>query len=180
MPSYNKSMAKDFDGQYEDEEVVFIIKNHIIKIRKAFYILFILFLIASIPVLIWPDNINNLWIAFAGLGFGLLIFFYHWLGWYFSMIIVTNQRMRQITQKGFFNKSIIDLNLSKIQNISYNVPGLSASIFKYGTLVVQTYVGDLYIDKVSNPERNYNDLCNTIKTYVGTNQIMSGNENEIA
>jgi hypothetical protein len=139
-----------------------------VKMRKGFYLLTVPFLIASIPVLVWPDNINNLWFAFGGLGVGVLLFFYHWIGWYFSIFIVTNQRLRQITQKGFFNRSVIDLGLSKIQNISYNIPGLSASLFGFGTLVVQTYVGDLYLDKIEHPEKIYNDLTEAIKANAGT------------
>lgn len=161
-------MQKQFEGQHEDEEVLFIFRHHLIKIRKAFYMVFIPFLVASIPVLVWPENINNLWVAFGGLGLGLLLFFYHWLGWYFSVFIVTNQRLRQITQKGFFNRSVIDLGLSKIQNISYNVPGLSASMFGFGTLVIQTYVGDLYLDKIEHPAKIYNDLTDAIKQHVGS------------
>jgi len=169
-------MPKQFEGQHEDEEVLFIFRHHIIKIRKAFYMLAIPFLIASIPVLVWPENTSNLWVAFGGLGVGLLLFFYHWLGWYFSIFIVTTQRLRQITQKGFFNRSVIDLGLSKIQNISYNIPGFTASVFGFGTLVVQTYVGDLYLDKIEHPSKIYNDLTNVIKQY-GNNE--AGYEKDI-
>jgi hypothetical protein len=161
-------MPKQFDGQHEDEEVLFIFRHHMVKMRKGFYLLTVPFLIASIPVLVWPDNINNLWFAVGGLGVGAFLFFYHWIGWYFSIFIVTNQRLRQITQKGFFNRSVIDLGLSKIQNISYNIPGLSASLFGFGTLVVQTYVGDLYLDKIEHPEKIYNDLTEAIKANAGT------------
>lgn len=171
-------MPKEFDGQYDDEEVLFIFRHHMIKMRKAFYLLLIPFLIASLPVLIWPENPNNLIVAFAGLGIGLLLFFYHWMGWYFSIFIVTNQRLRQITQKGFFNRSVIDLGLSKIQNISYNIPGLSASIFKYGTLVVQTYVGDLYLDKIEDPQRIYDQLSDAIKKSVHSDQTVPIHEKE--
>jgi hypothetical protein len=171
-------MPKQFDGQHEDEEVLFIFRHHLIKMRKGFYLLTVPFLIASIPVLIWPENINNLWFAFGGLGVGLLLFFYHWIGWYFSIFIVTNQRLRQITQKGFFNRSVIDLGLSKIQNISYNIPGLSASLFGFGTLVVQTYVGDLYLDKIEHPEKIYNDLTEAIKVNAGTAEA-TNNEKDI-
>ena len=97
----------------------------------------------------------------------------------FSIFIVTDQRLRQITQKGFFNRSVIDLGLSKIQNISYNVPGFSASIFGFGTLVVQTYVGDLYLEKIEKPAKIYNDLTTAIKQYTGTELAMT-NEKDFA
>jgi signal transduction histidine kinase len=169
-------MPKQFEGQHEDEQVLFIFRHHIIKMRKGFYLLAIPFLIGSIPILVWPDNTDNLWYAIAGLFLGVLLFFYHWLSWYFSIFIVTDQRLRQITQKGFFNRSVIDLGLSKIQNISYNVPGFSASIFGFGTLVVQTYVGDLYLEKIEHPTKIYNELTAVIKQYAGTESAMINNQ----
>jgi hypothetical protein len=158
-------MGATFEGQHEGEQVIFTFRRHIIAMRKGFYALAIPFLIASVPVLIWPENINNLWLAFAGLGLGLILFFYHWIGWYFSIFIVTDQRLRQITQKGFFNRSVIDLGISKIQNISYNVPGFTASVLGFGTMVVQTYVGDLYLDKIEHPTKIYSQLAEVIRQH---------------
>jgi hypothetical protein len=158
-------MGVTFEGQHESEQVIFTFRRHIIAMRKGFYALAIPFLLASIPVLIWPDNLNNLWLAFGGLGLGIILFFYHWIGWYFSVFIVTDQRLRQVTQKGFFNRSVIDLGISKIQNISYNIPGFTASMLGFGTLVVQTYVGDLYLDKVEHPTKIYANLAEVIRQY---------------
>lgn len=158
-------MATYFEGQNEDEELLFVFRRHPVAMRKGFYTLLIPFLLASVPVLLWPDNFNNLFIALAGLGAGLVLFLYHWIGWYFSVFIVTNQRIRQITQKGFFSRSIIDIGISKIQNISYNVPGFSAAAFGFGNLVVQTYVGNLYLDKILHPVKIFNDLQQVIKEH---------------
>jgi len=160
-------MAKRFEGQHDDEEVLFVFRRHPIVMRRGYYLLVIPFFLAAIPVLIWPDNINTLYIALGGLGLGLLLFFYHWIGWYFSVFIVTNQRLRQITQTGFFNRSVIDIGISKIQNVSYKVPGFSASVFGFGSLVVQTYVGDLYLDKIYHPEKIFNSLLKVLKEYGG-------------
>jgi uncharacterized membrane protein YdbT with pleckstrin-like domain len=165
-------MKKYFAGQHEDEEVLFTFRRHLIAMRKGFYMLLIPFLIACVPVLIWPDNLNNVVIAFGGLAIGLVLFFYHWMGWYFSIFIVTDQRLRQITQKGFFNRSIIDIGISKIQNVSYNVPGFTAAMFGFGNLVVQTYVGNLYLEKIEHPTKIFNDLLQVLKEHgnkAGTN-----------
>jgi len=155
-------MHKDFEGQQEDEKVLFTFRRHPIAMRKGFYSLLVPFLIASLPVLIWPENLNYLLVALGGFGLGLLLFFYHWIGWYFSVFIVTNIRMRQVTQKGLFNRSVIDLGVNKIQNISYNVPGLTASMLGYGTIVVQTYVGDLILDRIHHPSKIYNELSEVV------------------
>lgn len=155
-------MHADFEGQQENEQVIFTFRRHPIAMRKGFYALLIPFLIVSLPVLIWPENIDYLWVALGGLGIGMLLFFYHWIGWYFSVFIVTNLRLKQITQKGLFNRSVIDLGINKIQNISYNVPGFTASMLGYGTIVVQTYVGDLILDKLHHPSKIYNSLSEVV------------------
>ena len=153
---------QQFEGQHEGEEAILVFRRHPVAMRKGFYFLLIPFLISSLPVLFWPDNLALLWLALAGLVLGLVLFFYHWMSWYFSIFVVTNMRLRQVTQKGFFNKSVIDVGISKIQNVSYNVPGFSAAMLGYGNLVVQTYVGDLVLDKIHHPSKIYNDLQKVI------------------
>jgi len=167
-------MSKEFEGQHDDEEVIFLFRQHVVALRKGFYALLIPFLIASIPVLIWPENLAYLAVALGGFALGCMMFFYHWMGWHFSIYIVTNQRLRQVTQKGFFNKSVIDLGISKIQNLSYNVPGFTAAMLGYGTLVVQTYVGDLFLNRIHQPSKVYNDLAEVVKKY--GNDTVSFNE----
>lgn len=159
---YDKSMQQ-FDGQHDDEEIILVFRRHIIAMRKGFYLLLIPFVIASLPVLVWPGEIMWLYVALGGLAVGVLLFFYHWIGWYFTIFILTNQRLRQTSQTGVFGKSVIDLDISKIQNISYNVPGFTAEIFDFGTIVVQTYVGDLLLDKIHHPSKVYNDLQLAVK-----------------
>lgn len=75
---------------------------------------------------------------------------------------MTDQRIRQVTQKGFFGTDVVELSLSKIQNISYNIPGFFGEVFHFGTLVIQTFVGDLVIRNVEHPERTYNMLQDVV------------------
>ena len=92
-----------------------------------------------------------------------MLFFYHFLMWFYTYYIVTDQRIRQITQHGFFGKDVIELKLSKIQNISYSVPGFSGEMFKFGTIVIQTFVGDLVIKNVEHPDKIYNKLQDAVE-----------------
>ncbi len=151
-----------FDGQREGEEVLFVFRRHIIAMRRGFYGLLIPFALGSIPALISPDTLWLLWLSLGGFALGMLIFFYHWIGWFYSIFIVTNQRIQQTSQTGLFGKSVIDLSLSKIQNISYNVPGFTGEMFGFGTIVLQTYVGDMIIEKVHKPGEIYNKIQKAI------------------
>lgn len=159
---------REFDGQREGEELLFVFRRHIIAMRKGFYGLLIPLAIGSIPPLIWQDNLQLFLLPLIGLGIGLVIFAYHFMMWYFTVYIVSTERLRQVTQKGFFGKDVVELRLSKIQNISYNIPGFSGEIFGYGTLVIQTFVGDLVIHKVEHPDKIYNRLQDAV--------LQAGNE----
>ena len=152
----------EFEGQFPDEKLLFVFRRHIIAMRKGFYGLLIPFSLGVIPFLIWPNNIYLLWGPVIGFGLGLLIFVYHWMGWHFSVYIVTDQRIRQLTQNSLFGHSVIDLGLEKVQNISYNIPGFTGEIFNFGTIVLQTMVGDMVINKVPECEKIYDQLSDAI------------------
>lgn len=160
--SKKDEITQDFDGQREGEHLLFIFRRHIIAMRKGFWLLLIPFAISSTPVFIWPSTPQVYWSPLGGLLLGILLFSYHFLMWYYTIYIVSDQRLRQVTQKGFFGKDVVELGLSKIQSISYNVPGFSGEILGFGTIVIQTYVGDLIINKVEHPEKIYNKLQDAV------------------
>ena len=157
-----KNTAYDFDGQRDDEQLLFVFRRHIISMRKGFYLLLIPFAISAVPPLIWQNNLELFLLPVAGLVIGLALFSYHFIMWYFTIYIVTDQRLRQITQRGFFGKDVVELRLSKIQNISYNIPGFIGETFGFGTIVLQTLVGDLVIHKVEHPDQIYNQLQDAV------------------
>lgn len=152
-----------FDGQREGEEVKFIFRRHIFTAKKGLF--FMIFMIAAgiVPMVIWQGNSSLFWAFLCCVGLGILGFLYSYMLWYFSIYIVTDQRIRQISQKGVFKKTVVDLGLDKIQSISYGVPGIIAGIFGYGTILIQTGVGDLVISQVSKPSRIYDRLQNVLK-----------------
>ena len=162
MTKQEQATRLDFDGQRDGEELLFVFRRHIIAMRKGFYLLLVPFMLSAIPPLIWQSNLELFLLPIAGLLLGMMLFSYHFLMWYFTMYIVTDQRIRQITQKGFFGKDVIELRLSKIQNISYNIPGFTGEIFGFGTIVIQTFVGDLVINKVEHPDKIYNQLQDAV------------------
>ena len=155
-------MDKQFDGQRDDEEVELVFRRHIIALRRGFYSLLIPFAIFSIPALIWQNELWLFYLSFGALALGLQLFAYHWVGWYYTYFIITNQRLRQVKQNGLFGRSVIDLRLSKIQNVSYEIVGFSGEVFGFGTIVIQTYVGDLVLDRLHHPDKIYNKLQDSV------------------
>lgn len=163
----NEPEAKlDFEGQRSDENLLFIFRRHMISMRKGFYLLLVPLAVTAIPPLIWQTNLELFLLPIAGLVIGVLLFSYHFILWYFTIYIVTDQRIRQVTQRGLFGKDVIELRLSNIQNISYNVPGFTGEVFKFGTIVIQTFVGDLVINQVEYPDKTYNKLQDAVNKAV--------------
>ena len=143
---------KYFSDQFDDEEMLLLFRKHPVVMRKALVFGSLLLLIGVLPALAYPTML----VFFGGLAIGLIlflmVFFYSWMGWYFSVYIVTNQRFIQSTQKGLWKHSVVDIGLDKIQTISYEINGLQETMLGFGTIVVQTYVGDLVIHDVHKPK----------------------------
>lgn len=153
---------EEFEGQHNGEELLFVFRRHIIAMRKGFYGLLIPLALGAIPPLIWQDKLELFILPLIGLVIGLMLFAYYFIMWYFTMYIVTTERIRQITQYGLFGKDVVELRLSKIQNISYNIPGFTGEIFKFGTIIIQTFVGDLVIHMVEHPSKIYTKLQDAV------------------
>lgn len=150
-----KHPHKYFEDQFEDEEVLYVFRHHPIMMRVGLVLGMLGPLVGIIPAAINP----NLGFGFffgglaAGCLLGLLIFFPGWISWYFSVFIVTNQRFIQITQKRLFHRAVADIGLNQIQSINYEVSGLQQTLLGFGTIKMQTYVGDLTIHELHHPAR---------------------------
>lgn len=152
-----------FDGQREGEKVLFIFRRHILTAKRGLIFLIIMTGLGILPMVMWPGDVRMFWIFLGVFIFGIFGAVYAYILWYFSIYIVTNERIRQISQRGLFKKTVIDLGMDKIQSISMSVPGLLAGIFGYGTIKIQTGVGDLIITMVPKPKKVLNKLQNAEK-----------------
>ncbi len=155
--------AKSFDDQLDNEEVLFVFRKHPVVMRKGLVFGMVAVLFGTIPALIRPEYSYFFGGLAAGAFLGGLIFLPFWIGWYYSVFIVTDQRLVQITQKGMFNRSVVDLNLGQIQMVNYQVAGFQETLLGYGTIMMQTYVGDLVIHDVHHPAKIQKKLLSILR-----------------
>jgi hypothetical protein len=151
MAKKEKQPAKQFKDQFDDEEVLFVFRKHPIVMRKGLIFSMVAILLGTVPALIKPELSYFYGGLAAGLVLAIIVFLPSWIVWYYSIFIVTDQRMIQITQKGFFNKSVVDLGLGKIQSTNYEIKGVQATLLGFGTIMIQTYMGDLVVHEVHKP-----------------------------
>jgi hypothetical protein len=153
MKHKSDKKKKYFSDQFDDETMLLMFRKHPVVMRKEILIASVVLLLGVIPALVIPTYA----VFFGGLGSGFLvsflIMFYAWIGWHFTVYIVTDQRLMQINQKGLWKRSVVDIGLDKIQTVSYEIKGLQETLFGFGTIVIQTYVGELVIHDVHHPRQ---------------------------
>lgn len=162
---------KYFADQFDDEEVLYVFRKHPIVMRKGLIIGMVAWLVGPVYTLgltyLRPNNYPSVTFFFMSLilsiVFGILLIVPSWIGWYFSVFIVTDQRLIQITQKGLFKRSVVDMGLGQIQMVNYDVSGLQETLLGFGTITMQTLVGDLVIHDIHHPEKIQKKLLRILR-----------------
>lgn len=162
MAEAKQTKHKYFEDQFDDEEVLYVFRRHPIVMRKGIIIGSAGILAGPVYTLlltvIYAHNVekyptpNFFFLSLiASFGLSILLFFPSYISWYFSVFIVTDQRFIQITQKGLFHRAVADIALAQIQSVNYEVSGLQETLLGFGTIKMQTYVGDMTIHDVHKP-----------------------------
>jgi len=70
--------------------------------------------------------------------FVIVLFYSFFIDFYLDEMIITNDRLIDIEQNGLLARTIAETDLYLIQDVTSEIKGLFASIFKYGRVVIQT------------------------------------------
>jgi len=154
---------KYFEDQFDDENVLYVFRKHPIVMRKGLILGMLSLLLGTVPALIKPEFSYFYGGLAAGFILGLIVFAPSYIAWYFSLFIVTDQRFIQITQKGLFHRSVVDIGLTQIQMVNYEIAGLQETLLGYGTIMMQTFMGDLIIHDVHHPGEIQKKILNILR-----------------
>lgn len=156
---------KYFEDQFDDEEVLFVFRRHPVVMRTGLVLFSIGPLLGVLPAAIKPTLGFGAFFGGLAAGFvlGVILFFPGWIAWYYSVFIVTDQRFIQITQKGLFHRSVVDIGLNQIQMVNYEVAGVQETLLGFGTIMMQTYMGELLIHDVHHPAHIQKKLLNILR-----------------
>lgn len=83
--------------------------------------------------------------------------------WRMDALIVTDQRVVENSQQGFFSKTVTELLFQDILEISYSKEGLNASLYDYGDVKFRTAAeNEIVIEQIPDPDHIV-ELINTIR-----------------
>jgi uncharacterized membrane protein YdbT with pleckstrin-like domain len=131
-----------------DEHIVTVVHRHVIGLVFIYLeALGAVVALLALMILVFPGLFSNLsaqsnMLVIAGAIFGTaLIFFILFLATYIyrqSKLIVTNQNLIQILQKGLFVRKVSRLSISNVEDVTADQNGFLPTFFNYGTLNVET------------------------------------------
>jgi hypothetical protein len=156
---------KGFPGQHDHEEVLLVFRHHLMSMRKELIVSMFILVLALLPATIWPGNMLALQFLGVLAILAFIYFIWGWVGWYYSVYIATNERIIEVRQHGFFDRRVSEFGIDKVQNINYHIKGLQAVLFRYGTIEVRTYVGDLIMRGIHNPVSIQQKLVKIVQEY---------------
>lgn len=138
----------NFPGKREGEVIILFLRRHwfIFFMRLLFIIVSVASLVAVYYlILLLNSNFQeneyyNLLLFGESLAtlFIWNFFFILWLDYYLDAWIVTNERIINIEQRGFFVRNISELKLTKIQDVTSEIIGVIPTLLDYGNIYVQT------------------------------------------
>lgn len=173
---------KYFEDQFDNEDVLLVFRKHPVVMRKGLVVAMIGPLLGVIPAAAKPSLGFGWFFGGLAIGFaiGLIFFLPSWIAWFYSVFIVTDQRLIQITQKGLFHRSVVDVGLNQIQMVNYEIAGLQQTLLGFGTMMVQTYMGDLVIHDVHHPAKIQKHMLHILRDQgvIITNNPFNRNEKE--
>lgn len=151
----------------------------IIMVRKYFFVFStqltvgIVFIIASF-FLLYPLFNWGLWgilIFFVLLCIGIYIIFRVIYVYSFNIFIITDQRIIDVDQRGFFDRIVSETTYQKIQDVSFRLKGMMQTILHYGSVVIQTAGNQANIELhgVKNPEKIQQIIVDIQREYTESN-----------
>ncbi len=140
-------VGKFFPSQKSQEKVFLLLRRHWFTYFGFVAVSFIMSIPIFILIAYWINNpeifagnMGNIAIAavFAYTLFGLGLMLYGFIDYYLDVYIVTNERIVNIEQNGFFRREISELNLHQVQDVSAKVNGFFPTMMHYGNIFIQT------------------------------------------
>lgn len=153
---------KYFKEQFDNEDVLLVFRKHPIVMRKGLIFSMLGLLLGTIPALIKPEYSYFFGGLLAGFLLAIIIMFPYWVRWYFSVYIMTDKRFIQQT-RSLLSVSVVDIGLDQIQMINYQIKGIQETLLGFGTIMVQTFVGDLIIHDVHHPAKLQKQMIHILR-----------------
>ncbi len=153
-------------GSHDGEKTVAVLRRHWMNLSSLmFSLLFVLLLPPAfyatvrtfIPELL--DDPAKTTVLILGVSifflYAWLFLFQNYLDYYLDVWIVTNRRILNIEQHGLFGRTVSELRLHRVQDVTSEIKGFAATMMDFGNVYIQT-AGEqerFVFEKIPHPTR---------------------------
>ena len=148
-----------FEGKKDDEEVVLFLHRHWFTIINKVIAVFLISLLPLLLVLVLGQYIVPYLSVFIFLWSAYILFLWFALFYIITMYvlnfwIVTNERIVDSEQIGFFNRKVAELSLYVIQDVSTTLQGFIPTALNFGSVIIQSAGREnhFFFDQVPKPQ----------------------------
>lgn len=152
-------------GKLPDEQILKIIrKDGFIFFKRIILVVVLVGLPALVGLMmlyIYPNWLNGeisyplIVLTVSGyILFIWLFFFFSFIDYYLDIWIITDERIIDVRQEGFFSRVVSELKLFQVQDVTSEMQGLFQFVFRYGDVHVQTAAETqrFVFSQIPNPE----------------------------
>ena len=149
----------DFETREKDEKIILLLRAHPITNLKwivvAVAMLFVPSIIGMIGILGSLPTGLDLIITLSWYLMTMIYALESFLSWYFNVYFVTTLRVVDVDFYNLIYKQVSDANISKIQDVTYNMGGVARTVFNFGNVFIQTAaeVSEFEFEAVPNPDK---------------------------
>lgn len=143
-------LATSFPGQQPNEKVYFILHRHWASLVGDFVRLLMLAILPAIIFIVaksfltWDFSADTLGYALAVMVGSLYYFFIlnlafsYWVDYLLDYGVVTDQRLLDVQQSGIFSRTVSELALHRVQDVTTEIKGIFPTLLKFGNIYIQT------------------------------------------
>lgn len=136
-----------FPTQEAGEKIFLLIRRHwIVFATLAFFIVIMLLPLVALGIYwvvspeVFSGQLGNFVVIFASI-YTLIIVglcLYGFVNYYLDVYIITNERLVDIKQNGFFRRGIAEVHLRQVQDVEAKVEGFLGTMLHFGNVYIQT------------------------------------------
>lgn len=165
---------QSFHGQEPHERVLMTLRRHPFTLS---YPLILIFLAAFVPMLgklafgaeIRAEGLEALFLFLSSLWYGFLWLaaFYFLTMYALNTVIITDRRIIENEQHGFFNRRVAELHLYRVQDVSVHTAGVIETLLSFGNVTVQTAASEreFTFDRIPHPEKVKDAIMKWVSTH---------------
>lgn len=150
LPKVKKKKGQSFPGQLAHEQVIFMVRRHWTVIAKHVARLVVAHLIALFIfiflafILQWtipnqgPVYVSMVIVGSLFLMGAWLLYLYEFVDYHLDIWILTNRRIINIEQSGLFKRTVSELTIINVQDVTAEIHGKVQTFLNYGNVYIQT------------------------------------------